>query len=92
MRVAAAKQFGAVEGIKLGIGYLGPPPVQVYAYRVDGLLIDTGPPILQREFMGWVEQHPIEHVFITHHHEDHSWNVNPIAQKHSIAIYDRPMQ
>ena len=72
MRVAAAKQFGAVEGIKLGIGYLGPPPVQVYAFRVDGLLIDTGPPILQREFMGWLEKHPIEQAFITHHHEDHS--------------------
>lgn len=91
MRVAVAKQFGAVEGIKLGIGYLGPPPVQVYAFRVDGLLIDTGPPILQREFMGWLEEQLIEQVFITHHHEDHSGNVNPIAQKHSTAIFGSPL-
>ena len=41
--------------------------------------------------MGLLDKHPIEQAFFTHHHEDHSGNVNPIAQKHSTAIFGSPL-
>lgn len=45
---------------------------------VDDLLIDTGPPKLQKEISAWLRNQPLQHAFITHHHEDHSGNVNAI--------------
>lgn len=87
MRVAKGRHFGPIESIQLGVGYFGPPPVSVYAYSIDGLLIDTGPPILAKEFMAWAKKQTINQTFITHHHEDHSGNVNPLAAATGTPIY-----
>ena len=91
MRYAKAHQFGPVESVQLGVGYFGPPPVQVYAFWVDGLLIDTGPPMLQNEFMAWLKKRTLEQVFITHHHEDHSGNVNAVAAHANVPIQGSPL-
>lgn len=80
-------QFGPIESLQMGVGYFGPPPVSVHSFFIDGLLIDTGPPKLERELLQWLESKHLEQVFITHHHEDHSGNVNPIATRFKVPIY-----
>ena len=80
-------QFGPIESLQMGVGYFGPPPVSVHSFFIDGLLIDTGPPKLKREFLHWLESKPLNQVYITHHHEDHSGNVNPIAIQFKVPIY-----
>ena len=81
MNYAKEHHFGTIKALQMGVGFFGPPPVQVYAYLVDGLLIDTGPPKLQKEICAWLQNQPLQQTFITHHHEDHSGNVNPIASQ-----------
>ena len=71
----------------MGVGYFGPPPVSVHSFFIDGLLIDTGPPKMKREFLHWLESKPLKQVYITHHHEDHSGNVNSIATQFKVPIY-----
>lgn len=80
-------QFGPIESLQMGVGYFGPPPVSVHSFFIDGLLIDTGPPKLGRELLHWLKSKPLKQVFITHHHEDHSGNVNPVASQFKVPIY-----
>ena len=80
-------QFGPIESLQTGVGYFGPPPVSVHSFFIDGLLIDTGSPKLEREFLHWLESKPLKQVYITHHHENHSGNVNPIATQFKVLIY-----
>ena len=80
-------QFGPIESLQMGVSYFGPPPVQVHSFFIDGLLIDTGPPKLTKEVVAWLKEKPLEQVFITHHHEDHSGNVNPIASQFKVPIH-----
>lgn len=78
MNYAKEHHFGPIKALQMGVGFFGPPPVQVYAFLVDGLLIDTGPPKLQKEICAWLQDKPLQQAFITHHHEDHSGNVTAI--------------
>lgn len=87
MHYTKTHQFGPIEGLQMGVGYLGPPPVMVYSFYIDGLLVDTGPPKLKNELLHWLQNKPLEQVFITHHHEDHSGNVNPVSQHSKVPIY-----
>ena len=79
--------FDPIESLQMGNGYFGPPPVSVHSFFIDGLLIDTGPPKLRREFLQWLEPKPLKQVYITHHHENHSGNVNPITANFKVPIY-----
>lgn len=52
----------AFQGVKLN----------VYSFLSDGVLIDTGAKSLEKEFHPFFDQHEIDQVMITHHHEDHT--------------------
>ncbi len=65
--------------------------MSVQAYFVDGLLIDTGPGILQAEVLADLSRLPIEQIFLTHHHEDHTGNLAALtATQPEIPIYAHP--
>ena len=51
------------------------------------MLIDTGSPKLELEFLHWLEPKPLKQVYIIHHHENHSGNVNLIATQFKVLIY-----
>lgn len=87
MKHALEQQFGPIRSLQMGVGHFGPPPVQVHAYLIDGLLIDTGPPKLTKQLIAWLERQKINHVFVTHHHEDHSGNVSPIEARFRNKSY-----
>lgn len=46
--------------------------LNVYCFVTDGVLIDTGAKSLEKEFQPFFDQHAIDQVMITHHHEDHT--------------------
>ena len=87
MHYTKEHQFGLIQSLQMGVSYFGPPPVQVHAFLIDGLLIDTGPPKLSYEITEWLKTKNIQQVFITHHHEDHSGNVNEISEEFGVPIY-----
>lgn len=49
--------------------------LSVHAFFVDGLLIDTGPGKLQQQVLPDLMPLPVEQIFLTHHHEDHTGNL-----------------
>lgn len=52
----------------------------VSAFVVDGVLIDSGFPAIGREFAGWLDANRPRGAMLTHHHEDHSGNVELLAR------------
>lgn len=84
---------GPVTEIVMGPTVLGKQIFPFRAYLVDGLLIDTGPPINQAEMAAFLREHPVDQVVNTHHHEDHAglnamlntqFGLTPLA--HPLAV------
>ena len=68
-------------------------------YVVDGLMVDTGPPNLGREFDLWAKDQEVRQVVLTHHHEDHVGNsaalerrfgIVPFASQKALSRLERP--
>ncbi|GAB5557691.1 MAG: MBL fold metallo-hydrolase [Schleiferiaceae bacterium] len=74
-----------VRGFQFGASRWGKPRLYVYLYFVDGLLIDTGQRMAQREILKTTADLPIDQIFITHHHEDHSGNISAIAHQKNAS-------
>jgi len=47
---------------------------KVFVYMVDGLLIDSGPEILQEELLPYFQCNSFDQLVLTHNHEDHTGN------------------
>ena len=59
------------------------------AYYTRGQLIDTGFPAVAREFSAWLDRERPKGVLVTHHHEDHSGNLELVAARGvPVAIAD----
>ena len=78
---------GPVQLWQLGSNLFGQPKMHVYSFLVDGLLIDTGQPRVGRDFCQALEKTSIEKIVLTHHHEDHSGNVESIKKMKNIDAY-----
>jgi len=63
----------------------------VYSFLIDGILIDTGHRYIQNSFLKVLEAETIDKIVITHHHEDHSGNVEAIKKRHNIDAYASPL-
>ncbi len=59
----------------------------VYVYYVDGLLIDTGQSGARKHVLEEVKKLSVEQIFLTHHHEDHSGNLEPLAAHFKCPVY-----
>lgn len=75
-------QFEEIQAFRFGYHPFGNPKLFVYLYYVDGLLIDTGQRRMQSSILSATQDLPIEQVFITHHHEDHTGNIDEICAEH----------
>lgn len=76
MVVKSTLLHDGVRGFQFGASRWGRPRLYVYLYFVDGLLIDTGQRMAQKEILKTTTELPIDQIFITHHHEDHSGNIS----------------
>ncbi len=47
----------------------------------DGVLVDTGIPVVARELSALLDRNPVRGVVVTHHHEDHAGNVELLARR-----------
>lgn len=91
MNIAETKKFGEIEAIKLGFGPIGPPPMSVYLYILDGLVIDTGQRHMQKTVIELLGGKKLRKVLLTHHHEDHSGNVSSIRRHYGIEAFGHPL-
>ncbi len=91
--------FGEVRYFRMARAFLGRALYWTGVYFVDGLLVDTGPPNIQREVRRLFRELPVRQCVTTHHHEDHSGNhdllrallhVTPLAQRAGVARLAEP--
>lgn len=59
----------------------------VYTYFIDGLLIDTGLRWMQKEILEKLTKFPIEQIYVTHHHEDHTGNLDLLQKQITCPSY-----
>lgn len=72
-------------GYEMGLGKK--PVLRAWCYRVGSTLIDAGPAVSLPAFLPLLlEDGPIKHIFVTHHHEDHSGGAAQIRAKTGARI------
>jgi glyoxylase-like metal-dependent hydrolase (beta-lactamase superfamily II) len=79
--VVRVRRIGDVIQLTMGRTVVGRPLFVVCAYYADGVLVDTGPPAVAREFARAVADLPIRQVVLTHAHEDHAGNAPVLAAR-----------
>lgn len=67
----ATEQFGEITQIQMGRDLGGRVLYWVAAYLADDLLIDTGCRHTAEELLAYLECKTVNHVYLTHYHEDH---------------------
>ncbi|MGG1630740.1 MBL fold metallo-hydrolase [Rossellomorea sp. NRS-1567] len=79
-----------IQSFKLNVQTMG-QKMPVYIFRVDDVLIDTGPYSMKNEVRKIVKELPIQRVIHTHHHEDHTGNSSWIERFYSIPQWIHPL-
>ena len=79
-----------VQRFKFDVTILGKVRMSVYAFFVDGMLIDTGHSGAQGQAIARFSKLPIQQIFLSHHHEDHAGNASAIQQQLDCPIYAHP--
>ncbi|MDX8343640.1 MBL fold metallo-hydrolase [Rossellomorea sp. YZS02] len=79
-----------IQSFKLTVETLG-QKMPVYIFRVDDVLVDTGPYSMRNEVRSIVKELPINRVIHTHHHEDHTGNSAWIERFYSLPQWIHPL-
>lgn len=83
-------RIGHVVRLRMGRTVFGRPLYVACAYYVDGLLIDTGPPVSGPELRRFVHSLDIHQVALTHAHEDHVGNA-PVLRERGLTPQAHPL-
>lgn len=78
-------QFGEVRYFRMARTFLGRALYWTGVYFVDGLLIDSGPPNLERDVARLCQELAVRQCVTTHHHEDHSGNHRLLRERFGIV-------
>ncbi|MDQ0339745.1 glyoxylase-like metal-dependent hydrolase (beta-lactamase superfamily II) [Caldalkalibacillus uzonensis] len=65
-------------------------PLTVSFFLIDGLLVDTGAPILKQTLKDYFKAESIAQVVLTHHHEDHSGCAGWLKRAKQVPVYMHP--
>lgn len=76
-----------VQGFEFGYHPFSKPILTTIIYYVDGLLIDTGQRKAQKQILENTNKLQIDQIFITHHHEDHTGNIEVLQKKHNCSVF-----
>lgn len=79
-----------VLGLEFGYHPINRPVLTVHLYYIDGLLIDTGQAHCRQQILQTLKDLPIDQIFVTHHHEDHTGNVDALQKQHQCEVYATP--
>lgn len=91
MNFLQKSDFQSISYWKLGSNFFGRPKMFVYCFLVDGLLVDTGQPHVRKDLLKALEVEDIQRIVVTHHHEDHSGNIEAIKDLKKIEAYASPL-
>jgi len=87
MTVTHTFEYESIKGCKFGYSPFGKPKMFVHVYYIDGLLIDTGHSKVSKEVLWQIGELDVRQIFITHHHEDHTGNLNHLQQHFDCPAY-----
>ena len=87
MVITESFRSAEVLGLKFGLNRIGKPKMYTHIYFVDGLLIDTGQSRMRKWILSETKALPVEQIFLTHHHEDHTGNVRQLKEQHNCKVY-----
>ena len=87
MKVISQFQHGDIQAFRFGYAPFGKPNMYVHVYFIDGLLIDTGQPKMREEIFSMISDLPVKQIFITHYHEDHTGNIEKLANHFKCPVY-----
>jgi glyoxylase-like metal-dependent hydrolase (beta-lactamase superfamily II) len=83
-------EFDGVHYYRFSVYRLGSNVQTVYAFTLDGLLIDTAQRYNRDNILKVAHQHNIQKIILTHHHEDHSGNVAYLMNELNIDAFAHP--
>lgn len=88
MSILKRHDFGEVQAYQMGYALLrNPPLLTVHSYWVDGLLIDGGSRRMYKPFLKALACHEVAQIAITHYHEDHSGNAEPLRAHYRVPLH-----
>ena len=87
MLIAESFQHEDILGLKFGYQPIGRPRLFAHIYFIDGLLIDTGLSHARKSILEATRQLDVQQIFLTHHHEDHTGNINALKAQHQCKVY-----
>jgi len=86
--VSDCRQYQAqeVKAVNCKVQMMG-TKINVFAYFVDGMLIDSGPQRMEKEIANFCNRNRPEKIVHTHFHEDHTGNTAFLKNKLQIPAY-----
>lgn len=87
MDISRVLEFGAVTGFRVGSAPIGKPLMSVICYRVDDVLIDTGPSNARGLVLAAVGPETLRAIYLTHYHEDHAGNAAYLQRHFALPVY-----
>lgn len=87
MRDFSFFQHDQVLGFKFGYHPYAKPSLHTHIYHVDGMLIDTGQSHMQSMILDKTKNLKIDKILLTHHHEDHTGNINALRNHHQCEVF-----
>jgi glyoxylase-like metal-dependent hydrolase (beta-lactamase superfamily II) len=87
LRTVSTFKWQDIKGYKFGYSLWGKPTMYAHIYYVDGLLIDTGQHKMSKEILAHIGHLKVAQIFITHHHEDHTGNVELLQDHFKCPVY-----
>jgi len=61
--------------------------MHVHLFFVDGLLIDTGHYNMRNEIWTTIKHLPVQQMYLTHHHEDHTANARLLSKHFNCPVF-----
>lgn len=87
MKIIETFEYEEIKGFKFGYSPIGKPKLSSIIYYIDGLLIDTGHRKMSQDIADQIKHLPVEQIFITHHHEDHTGNLDVLQSIFDCNIF-----
>lgn len=90
MKITHSFSHGPVQGFRFGSHPFSKPRLFSHVYFIDGLLVDTGHPKMRKAVLETIGALPVEQIYLTHHHEDHSGNAPQLKAHFNCPVYTSP--